>query len=200
MVPEKNILPLGSSRVLVIHVLVNRFVSYKRWENRWNSSLVKSNTYIFSTSLIVLGQCCLYYFTSNYSRMGRSQSLWVWQLQDPDVQHLEWISLAVAAGCHFPFSAFFSRCDVIVLCIIPTLFIFTPFSCNNRELTHCGMFLMCERNYTQRSCFSCLHWFTFFDLSGFSLDSDGLRRIRFIMQGNPTPARDQIQPSSLFFK
>lgn len=83
--------------------------------------------------------------TSNYSRIGSSQSLWVWQLQDTDVQLLEWILLAVAAGCHSPFSVFLSRCDMIVLCITPTLFIFTPFSCNNGELTHCGMFSVWER-------------------------------------------------------
>lgn len=123
-------------------MLVNRFASYKSWENRYNNLLVKSNTCIFSISLLVLGWWCFCYFTSDYSRTGSSQSLWAWQLQDPDVQPLEWISLAVAAGYHFPFSVFLSRCDVTVLCITPTLFIFTPFSCNNSELTHWGMFLI----------------------------------------------------------
>lgn len=151
MAPEKKFFIILSSRGLDVYVLVNRFTSYECSENRHSSSLVKSNTCIFSISLIVLGSCCFYYFTSDYSRTGSSQSLWVWQLQDPDVQPLEWLSLAVAAGYHFPFSVFLSRCVVIVLCITSTLFIFTPFSCNNGELTHCGMFLMWETNklYTE---------------------------------------------------
>lgn len=201
MAPEKKFLIILSSRGLDIHVLVNRFASYKRWENRHNSSLVKSYTCIISISLIVLGWCCSCYFTSDYSRFGSSQSLYVWQLQDPDVQPLEWVSLAVAAGYHFPFSVFLSSCDMIVLYITPTLFIFTPFLVTMGNWLTVACF-WCGRgtNYTQRSCFSCLHCFTFFDLTGFSLDLNRLRRIRFLMHGNPTPVTEQIQPSSLSFK
>lgn len=112
--PWKVLFIILSSRGLGIHVLVNGFTSYEHWENRCTSSLVKSNACIFSISLIVLGWCWFFYFISDYSRIGSSQSLWVSQMQDPDVQPLEWISPAVAAGYHFLFSVFLSRCDCTV--------------------------------------------------------------------------------------
>lgn len=199
MALEKALFIIFNSRGLGINVLVNGVTSYEHWENRCTSSLVKSNACIFSISVIVLGWCCSCYIISDYSRIGSSQSLWVSQLHNPDVQPLAWSSPAMTAGYHFLFS-FFSQ-QMWLHCASPTLFIFTPFSCNNRKLTHCSMF-WCGRgtNYTQRCCFSCLCCFTFFDLSEFSLDLDRLRRIMFKMHANPTSATVQIQHSSLVFR
>lgn len=150
MAPEKKFLIILSSRGLEIHVLVNRFASYKRWENRHNSSLVKSYTCIISISLIVLGWCCSCYFTSDYSRFGSSQSLYVWQLQDPDVQPLEWVS---GSGSWLPLSLFCFSQQLWYDCAVyhTNVIHFHTISCNNGELTHCGMFLMWERNklYTE---------------------------------------------------
>lgn len=91
----------------------------------------------------LLWTCCCYHFTSS---IRTSLLLWAWQLSDPDVRPLEWMSPVESVGDHFPFLSFLNSSDVVVLCITPGLSTFRQFSCNCGELTHCDMFLMWERN------------------------------------------------------
>lgn len=175
----------------------DKFASYKGWENGQNLTLVKSKKYIFHITdctgmVLLLYFTSVYsrilYFTSDYSRIGSSQFLQAWQLQDPDVQPLELISLAVATGYQFPFSVFLGWFDVIVLCITSTLYMFMVYSCNDKELSHYGMLLMWERNKLDTETLILMSILLYLDLDGFSLDLYGLNRVKFKMHGNPTPA------------
>lgn len=48
------------------------------------------------------------------------------------------------------------------------------------------------KNCIQRSRFSCLCFFMFFDLSQFSLELERMRRIRLIIHGNRSPAQTKF--------
>lgn len=134
-----------------------------------------------------------YYIFSDCTRMVLLLLLNLWLLQD----WRQSISMSLAAarsrcaalgmnlsgsGSWLPLSLFcFSQqmwCDLC--CASHQHYSFSHhLFCNTGELTHC---FWCWRgkDYILRSCFSCLYFFTFFDLSGFSLDLER-RRIRLII-------------------